>query len=222
MRLNVRRHATRVHFPMDGGCLEVAGKIPAQGSRLLEADERELIRRAQRGDRAAFDALVRLYDHEVLRLALSVVHSPEEARDLYQEAFLKVYRSLGHFRSDCRFSTWLYRVVTNVCLDHLRRQKSRNEVQAPEGEEGETEYFHNLPDERLSPERALEAREIQRRIDLALQQLNPRERMIFELKHYQGLRLRAIGELCGTSEETAKNCLFRATQKLREALADLV
>src|ERR1700730_3590705 len=68
MRLNVRRHATRVHFPMDGACLEVAGKIPAQGSRLLEADERELIQRAQRGDRAAFDALVRLYDHEVLRL----------------------------------------------------------------------------------------------------------------------------------------------------------
>jgi RNA polymerase sigma-70 factor, ECF subfamily len=207
---------------MDGACLEVAGKIPAQGSRLLEADERELIRRAQRGDRAAFDALVRLYDHEVLRLALRVVHSPEEARDLYQEAFLKVYRSLGHFRSDCRFSTWLYRVVMNVCLDHLRRQKSRNEVQAPETEEGDAEYFHNLPDESLNPERALEAREIQRRIDLALQRLNPRERMIFELKHYQGLRLRAIGELCGTSEETAKNCLFRATQKLREALADLI
>ena len=209
---------------MDGACLEVAGKIPAQGSRLLEADERELIRRAQRGDRAAFDALVRLYDHEVLRLALRVVHSPEEARDLYQEAFLKVYRSLGHFRSDCRFSTWLYRVVMNVCLDHLRRQKSRNEVQAPDTEEGETEYFQTVADERpeLDPERALKGREIRRRIDSALGDLNPRERMVFELKHYQGLKLRAIGELCGTTEETAKNCLFRATQKLRVALADLV
>jgi RNA polymerase sigma-70 factor, ECF subfamily len=209
---------------MDGACLELAGKIPAEGSRLLEADERELIRRAQRGDRSAFDSLVRLYDHEVLRLALKVVRSAEEAQDLYQEAFLKVYRSLGHFRFDSRFSTWLYRVVMNVCLDHLRRQKSRSEVQAPEGEERETEYFHNLPDARpeLNPERALKGREIRRRIDSALEHLNPRERMVFELKHYQGLKLRAIGELCGTSEETAKNCLFRATQKLRVSLADLV
>ncbi len=77
-------------FRTDGACLELAGKFPAEGSRLGEADERELIRRAQRGDRAAFDSLVRLYDHEVLRLALKVVGSPEEAQDLYQEAFLKV------------------------------------------------------------------------------------------------------------------------------------
>src|SRR5579864_1610754 len=129
---------------MDGTCLELAGKFPAEGSRLVEADERELIRRAQRGDRTAFDALVRLYDHEVLRLALKLVGSPEEAQDLYQEAFLKVYRSLALFRFDSRFSTWLYRVVMNVCLDHLRRQKTRNEIQAPEADEGETEYFHNL------------------------------------------------------------------------------
>jgi RNA polymerase sigma-70 factor (ECF subfamily) len=209
---------------MDGACLELAGKIPAEGSRLAEADEHELIRRAQHGDRAAFDSLVRLYDHEVLRLALKVVHSPEEAQDLYQEAFLKVYRSLGHFRFDSRFSTWLYRVVMNVCLDHLRRQRSRNEVQAPAGEDGDPEYFHNLPDERpgLNPERAAKGREIGHRIALALERLNPRERMVFELKHYQGLKLRAIGQLCGTSEETAKNCLFRATQKLRIALADLI
>jgi RNA polymerase sigma-70 factor (ECF subfamily) len=208
----------------DGACLELAGKFPAEGSRLGEADERELIRRAQRGDRGAFDSLVRLYDHEVLRLALKVVGSPEQAQDLYQEAFLKVYRSLGHFRFDSRFSTWLYRVVMNVCLDHLRRQKGRSEVQAPASEEGETEYFQTVADERpgLDPERALKGREIGRRINRALERLNPRERMVFELKHYQGLKLRAIGELCGTSEETAKNCLFRATRKLRVALADLM
>ena len=209
---------------MDGACLELAGKIPAEGSRLLEADERELIRRAQGGDRAAFDSLVRLYDHEVLRLTLRVVRSPEEAQDLYQEAFLKIYRSLGRFRFDSRFSTWLYRVVMNVCLDHLRRQKTRNEVQAPDSDGGETEYFHNVPDERpeLDPERAFKRREIRRRLDSAMERLNPRERMIFELRHYQGLKLRAIGQLCGTSEETAKNCLFRATQKLRLALEDLI
>jgi RNA polymerase sigma-70 factor (ECF subfamily) len=208
---------------MDGTCLEFAGKATAQPSPMSEADELSLIVRAQEGDRSAFDALIRLYDKSVLRMALQVVGSPEEARDLYQEAFLKVYRSIRHFRQEAKFSTWLYRVVMNVCLDHLRRQKTRKEVTAPQGEDGEPEFFQTVPDERptLDPERATHSKEIGRRIQVALDRLNPRERMVFELKHYQGLKLRAIGQICNTSEQTAKNCLFRATQKLRVELGDL-
>jgi RNA polymerase sigma-70 factor (ECF subfamily) len=208
---------------MDGACLEFAGKASAQPSTMSEADELSLIRRVQEGDRSAFDTLVRLYDQNVLRLALQVVGSPEEARDLYQEAFLKVYRSIRHFRSEARFSTWLYRVVMNVCLDYLRRQKTRKEVAPPPSEEGETEFMQAVPDVRptLDPERVTHSKEIGRRIQTALEHLNPRERMVFELKHYQGLKLRAIGELCNTSEQTVKNCLFRATQKLRMELNDL-
>ena len=188
-----------------------------------KADELSLIRRAQEGDRSAFDTLIHLYDQNVLRLALQVVGSPEEARDLYQEAFLKVYRSIRHFRQEAKFSTWLHRVVMNVCLDHLRRQKTRKEVPAPQPEEGEAEFLEKVPDERpgLNPERSAHAKEIGRRIQGALERLNPRERMVFELKHYQGLKLRAIGAICHTSEQTVKNCLFRATQKLRMELGDL-
>jgi RNA polymerase sigma-70 factor (ECF subfamily) len=209
---------------MDGACLELAGKGTAQPAGLGGTEELALIRRAQDGDRSAFDELVRKYDRQVLRLALQLVRSPEEARDLYQEAFLKVYRSLHRFRLEARFSTWLYRVVMNVCLDHLRRQTTRKEVQAPEGEDGEWEYFQALPEERpaLDPERALRGKEIGKRIQGALARLNPRERLVFELKHYQGLKLRAIGDFCGTSEQTVKNCLFRATQKLRTDLGDLM
>jgi RNA polymerase sigma-70 factor (ECF subfamily) len=209
---------------MDGLCLELAGKASEQPSRVSEVDELTLIRRAQEGDRSAFEALVRLYDQNVLRLALQVVGSPEEARDLYQEAFLKVYRSLRHFRLEARFSTWLYRVVMNVCLDHLRRQNTRKEVPVPQADDGEPEYFQTVPDDRptLNPERATHSKEIARRIQAALNRLNPRERMVFELKHYQGLKLRVIGEMCKTSEQTVKNCLFRATQKLRTELGDLV
>jgi RNA polymerase sigma-70 factor (ECF subfamily) len=209
---------------MDGACLELAGKVPELPSRLNGVDESTLIRRAQGGDRGAFDALVRLYDQNVLRLALQVVRSAEEARDLYQEAFLKVYRSLRHFRLESRFSTWLHRVVMNVCLDHLRHQATRKEVQAPEDAESGQEYFQTVADDRaaLDPERAAHSREIASRIQAALGVLNPRERLVFELKHYQGLKLRAIGEFCGTTEQTVKNCLFRATQKLRLELADLV
>jgi RNA polymerase sigma-70 factor, ECF subfamily len=208
---------------MDGTCLEFAGNASSRVSQMSEEEELSLIHRAQEGDRSAFDALVRLYDKNVLRLALQVVGSQEEARDLYQEAFLKVYRSIRHFRSDAKFSTWLYRVVMNVCLDHLRRQKTRKEVPVPEANEGEPEFFQTVPDDRPTrdPERATHAKEIGQRIQSALSHLNPRERMVFELKHYQGLKLRAIGEICKTSEQTVKNCLFRATQKLRTELGDL-
>jgi RNA polymerase sigma-70 factor (ECF subfamily) len=112
----------------------------------------------------------------------------------------------------------------NVCYDHLRRQRSREEVQGPTTEDDQPEYFHTVADDKPEgdPERTLHSREIRQRIQRALGRLGPRERMVFELRHFQGLKLRAIGELCGTSEETAKNSLFRATQKLRLELSDLV
>ena len=209
---------------MDGTCLQFAGKALPRSSPISEAEELSLIRRAQMGDRAAFDSVVRLYDQNVLRLALQVIGSPEEARDVYQEAFLKVYRSIGQFREESKFSTWLYRVVMNVCLDHLRRQQSRKEVAVPAAQEGETDLLQAIQDESpaVNPERATHSQEIAHRIRLALDRLNPRERMVFELKHYQGLKLRVIGEICKTTEQTAKNCLSRATQKLRMELGDLI
>ena len=203
--------------------MELAGNVATREQ--PEGDfERSLIRRAQRGDRAAFDALVRRYDQEVLRMTLRMVQSHDEAQDLYQEVFLKVYRSIGRFRLESKFSTWLYRVVMNVCLDHLRRQKSRGEMQMPESEDGQPDYLNSIPEDRaaLHPGRSYEAGEIGNRLELAMARLSPRERIVFELKHGQGMKLRDIGEVCGTSEEAAKNSLFRALQKLRTDLRDLV
>src|SRR4051794_31168224 len=93
-------------------------------------DETSLIRAAQHGDSDAFERLVRAYDQSVLRIAMNLLRSPEEARDVYQEAFLKVHRNLHQFRFDCSFHTWLYRIVTNVCLDQLRKRKVRKEESA--------------------------------------------------------------------------------------------
>ncbi|MGH9407631.1 MAG: RNA polymerase sigma factor [Terriglobia bacterium] len=207
---------------MDGGCLELNNL--AQGAAAAAPEDVVLIRRAQAGDRAAFESLVRLYDREVLRLVSRMAATPEESSDLYQETFLKVYRSLGRFRFQSAFSTWLYRVAVNICLDHLRRKGRRMEVQAPLRQPGQEEFFQTVPEERpdLDPERALKSREISQRVRRALELLTPRERVVFEMRHYDGLKLRLIGEMCGTTEETAKNCLFRATQKLRGALGDLV
>src|ERR1700694_2201989 len=96
-------------------------------------EEGELIRAVQQGDQSAFEALVRSYDQSVLGLAMNLLRSPEDARDAYQEAFLRVYRNIHSFRFDCSFYTWLYRIVTNICLDHLRKRKIRRE-EAAQGE----------------------------------------------------------------------------------------
>jgi RNA polymerase sigma-70 factor (ECF subfamily) len=200
---------------------DAAGAAGARLSPQVDA----LIRAAQTGDQDAFEQLVRVYDQSVLRLAMNLLRSPEDARDVYQEAFLRVYRNLPAFRFDCSFHTWLYRIVTNICLDQLRKRKVRKEespvVETAEGPVDRMESFEQESAE-ADPERTMWNRQLRARIEGALGGRTPRERMVFELRHYQGLRLRNIGEMLGTSEEAAKNCLFRATQKMRSELGDFV
>jgi len=188
-------------------------------------DDTMLVREAQRGSRAAFEELVRHYDQAVLRLALHLTGSEHEAQDVYQDAFLKAYRNIGRFRFECSFYTWIYRIVTNICLDNIRKKQVRKEdAQVAKDVDGEVfDVLAQVADGRsgANPERDLMRRELGGKISRALDKLTPRERMVFELKHYQGLKLRTVGEMLNTTEETAKNTLFRATQKLRGALADM-
>jgi RNA polymerase sigma-70 factor (ECF subfamily) len=195
------------------------------GSPVPAVEEAVLIRAAQNGDQDAFEQLVRAYDRSVLRLALNLLRSTEDAYDVYQEAFLRVFKNLHLFRFDCSFHTWLYRIVTNLCLDHLRKRKVRREESGViETEDGPRDRMDNVQEDRAQgdPQRNLMNRQLGERIEAVLRQLTAKERMVFELRHYQGLRLRAIGEVLGTSEESAKTCLFRATQKMRVALGDFV
>lgn len=184
-------------------------------------DEASLIRAAQRGDQDAFASLVHSYDQSVLRLAVNLLRSHDDARDVYQEAFLRVFRNLHTFRFDCNFSTWLFRIVTNLCLDHLRKRKVRREDRpAAEPAGGLFDPLQSVEEVRADndPHRCLINRELRGRLESALAGLTARERMVVELRHYQGMRLRAIGDTLGTTEEAVKNCLFRATQKMRAAL----
>lgn len=188
-------------------------------------DEATLIRAAQGGDQDAFEQLVRQYDQSVLKLAYNLLRSAEDAQDIYQEAFLRVHKNLHQFRFDCSFHTWLYRIVTNLCLDLLRKRKVRKEeATVVQTSDGEKDRAAMMPEVRGDgdPQRALVSGALRGRIRQVLESLTPRERMVFELRHYEGLRLRAIGEKLGTSEEAAKNCLFRVTQKMRVALGDFV
>jgi RNA polymerase sigma-70 factor (ECF subfamily) len=191
----------------------------------VRMDESALIRAAQAGDQRAFEQLVRQYDRDVLRLALNLLRSQEDANDIYQEAFLRVFRNLHSFRFDCSFHTWLYRIVTNLCLDALRKRRVRKEeTTVVETSDGVLDRMDTVEEPRADgdPQRQLMSRQLDSRIRQVLQGLTARERMVFELRHFQGLRLRAIGEMLGTTEEAAKNCLFRATQKMRAALGDFV
>ena len=188
-------------------------------------DEAALIRAAQRGDQDAFEQLVRNYDQSVLRLAMNLLRSPEDARDVYQESLLRVYRNLHLFRFDCSFHTWLYRIVTNICLDYLRKRKVRREENSVvETAEGLVDRMDRVPERapHADPERQAWNQQLTGKIKAAMEDLTPRERMVFELRHYHGLRLKNIGEVLGTTEEAAKNCLFRATQKMRVVLGEFV
>ena len=100
------------------------GRMAGQERRI---DDTILIREAQRGNRAAFEELVRHYDQAVLRLALHLTGTEHDAQDVYQDAFLKAYKNIGSFRFECSFYTWIYRIVTNLCLDHLRKKTVRKE-----------------------------------------------------------------------------------------------
>ena len=202
------------------------GKLSAQemeARALQRAEDDDLIRAAQKGERSAFDSLVRRYDRSVLRLALHMLGNEQDAQDVHQEAFIKAYRHLANFRFECSFYTWLYRIVTNLCLDQLRRRKSRREDPGTvlDAAGDELDLMAHVADERAGadPDRELERKNQHAAIQEALGELTPRERTVFELKHYQGLKLRTIGEMLSTTEETAKNTLFRATRKLRARLA---
>ena len=171
------------------------------------SDESALIGEARSGSAAAFEELVRRYDRSVLRLAFSIVRSEEDARDIYQEAFLRAFRSIPRFRNECAFKTWLFRIVTNLCLDHARRDGARPREPLrphPGSEDDGRQGAAGLPAD-TRPGADPEAR----------------ERLVFELRHDHGMRLAAVADILETSEETVRNCLYRAHQRLREALGDL-
>jgi RNA polymerase sigma-70 factor (ECF subfamily) len=207
--------------PMGGLAIVPSGLAPV---RAAKPDDSALIREAQQGNTDAFEELVRQYDRAVLRLATHLTGSPEDGQDIYQEAFLRAYINLASFRFECTFYTWIYRIVTNLCLDHLRKKRSRyrdvTTAVFPDGEE-ET-VLDRVADDRpsASPEQGFANRELRALIVRALRRLSPRERVVFELKHYHGLRLRTVAGMLNTTEGTIKNTLFRATHKLRNELAE--
>jgi len=178
----------------------------------------ELILKAQRGDMMAFEQLVYRYDRQVLSIAASYVNNAEDAKDIYQEVFLRVFRGIGKFELRSEFSTWLYRITTNVCLSHRSRRKRHTHASLSDSE-GDEEA-HGVVDPRESDHAAIGS-EISKSVEQALKLLSPKQRMVFTLRHYQGYKLKEIAAMMKCAEGTVKKYLFTATHKMREELKEV-
>jgi len=191
----------------------------------MASADTELILRAQQGDFSAFEELVYRYDKQVLTLAARFVRSSDDAKDIYQEVFLRVYQGLKRFKLQSEFATWLYRITTNVCLTHRSQGRKRSHESLEEGFEDQDGEPHGSKDHASSeplPDQKVIDRETEDELSMAMERLSPQQRMVFTLKHYQGLKLREISEILECSEGTVKKHLFTATQRLRQLLAHLI
>ena len=176
----------------------------------------DLVSRAAGGDPTAFQTLVERHRSMVYRVAYQFAGNHYDAEDIAQEVFLKVYRSLDRFRQDAQLTSWLYRIAMNACIDHRRRQSPA--LSAPFGEEAERRLL-NTPEERPGPEDHAYAGELGQVLEGEIARLPQGQRIVFIMRHHQGLKLSEIAEALGLAEGTVKRQLHAAVHRLRGALA---
>ena len=173
-----------------------------------------MIRRVLDGEVNAFEDLVAAYEKNVYNLALRMTGNAQDAEDMAQEAFIKAYNSLSHFRGDSKFSVWLYRIVSNVCLDFLRRQNRRPASSLSQEDDDGEEVQLDVPDESQSPELLLERQLTREAVQRGLQALSEEQRQILLLREIQGLSYEEIAQALDLEEGTVKSRIFRARKKL--------
>jgi RNA polymerase sigma-70 factor (ECF subfamily) len=185
------------------------------------AEDQTLVRAAQRGDMAAFEELVARHRDRIYARAYSMMRNEEEAVDLSQEAWVKGWQRLRQFQGESSFGTWMTRVVINLCLDQLRKQK-RQRTESIEGmseESGGVE--RQMPVVTVNPTAGLERAELRQRIDRAMEQLSYEHRTVLVLNEFEDMDYREIAKTMGCSIGTVMSRLFYARRKLAALLADL-
>ena len=188
----------------------------------MQLTDTDLIIQAQKGDQNAFEELVYRYDRNVLSIALKYAVDQDDAKDLYQEVFIRVYRGLKKFRFQSEFSTWLFRITTNVCLTYKSRSKHHLKVSIDneyESEENEFREKEEIVYEGASPEEISSGADLEEIVNSAVESLSPKQKMTFILKHYEGYKIREIAEIMNCKEGTVKKYLFDAIRNLRKKLS---
>ena len=185
----------------------VSGHERARVSAPEGADDRDAILAAQNGDRSAFDRLVERHQRDIYRLCYRYVNNHEDASDLAQDSFLKAYRAIARFRGDSAFSTWLYRIAVNTCLNF---RAARRMVQE--------ELSESLADPKAPVVQTMEEREQARRVREAVTRLPDRQRATLILKIYHELTHEEVAGILGSSVGTVKANLFHALGNLRKML----
>ena len=185
------------------------------------ADDKTLVRASQQGDMAAFEELVARHRDRIYARAYSMMRNEEEAVDLSQEAWVKGWQRLRQFQGDSSFGTWMTRVVINLCLDQLRKQKRQRteSIEAMDEESGGVE--RQMPVVTVNPTAGLERAELRQRIDRALGLLSYEHRTVLVLHEFEDMEYKEIARTMGCSIGTVMSRLFYARRKLAALLADL-
>jgi len=178
----------------------------------------ELIKLAQRGDRDALEQLVMSQQHYVFSLAMTVFHNADDAADLTQEVFIRLYRAIGQYNGESRFTTWLYRMVINLGRDELRRRKRQVQQILPSTDQGDDErdLIGQVPD--TSSASVLEHKELGQALRLVIDQLEPQYRQALTLFYFEDLKYQDIADIMDIPLNTVKSHIRRG----KERMADLI
>ena len=181
---------------------------------MSQFSEKDIIEKVLGGDPNAFEELVLRYETTVYNLALRMVSDREDAADMTQEAFIKAYNSLPSFRGDSKFSVWLYRITTNVCLDFLRAKKRKPQVSLTVGDDEDEDVQLDLPDPAADPEQQLIKKLGMQALEEGLRLLPDKQRQILVMRELGGMSYADIGAALSLEEGTVKSRIFRARKRL--------
>ena len=187
----------------------------------MSINENLLVRKAQHGNLAAFEELVSMYDEKVMNLILNMVNNVEDARDIYQEVFLKVFLTIKAFRFKSKFYTWLFRIAINTSINYRKKRTLKQVLplwdnENEQGDDGESFVL----DQTTNPERKFLNVELSSNIQQSINRLSSKQKTVFVLRHYLGYKLSEIAEIMACAEGTVKNYLFRSVQKLQRELKE--
>lgn len=185
----------------------------------MSDNEKELVNKARDGDIEAFEFLIHEYQKKVFNIAYRMIGNYDDASELAQEVFIKAYKSIRNFKGDSSFSTWIYKVTTNVCLDEIRKRKNKKVISLDEEiEYKDGEVKRQIKDERPSPEKILENKQVRKAVEDSINELADDFKTVIVLRDVQGFSYEEISKMIDCPQGTVKSRINRARQSLKQIL----